>query len=328
MFPLCEHGERRSPHVRPTPQAASEFYTFYEAMAMLQECKEASVRWYALEESARPIGVFEAHTVPILPLATSRSATTIWPPPQRAAPNFPPRRRRQDAAPEEEVAGDDDGAPWDELHEQEAEVFAEAEVEEDIFGDFDQMLADLMEPIPVDVAAMAEEPRLVDAPGAVAQVDAAEDPSAEVPAEPAAEVRRGAGARQRSSATVTMHVPGGSISYYPSKAAFEAVCDNPRHGRCVVTRTSRTGGGVRRQAAAGGRPVGFLAAWLGAGQDLPDKDAHWSMACFDQSHEQRTALRSQIAGTPSGRTLLASEREVAVGEDPEPVDLRPYLPSR
>ena len=131
--------------------------------------------------------------------------------------------------------------------------------------------------------------------------------------------------RVRRGAAVTYSVPGGSISYYESKGAFKAVCENRAHGRCVLTRTCKSRGVLPNGGPRGGRPVGFLAAWLGRAEASQDKAGHWIPEAFANSVEVRSGLRAQIANTPSGVRLLAHERPVEPGEAAEPESLEGYL---
>ena len=113
---------------------------------------------------------------------------------------------------------------------------------------------------------------------------------------------------------------GGRITYYANNHCFEANC-MCGHGKCVLTRTCR---GKRSGAAVprGGRPLGFLAAWLHAGLDCPSKAAHWHADAFQSlSYERRCAARAALMLQPNCEVLLAAEREQMDGESEEPENL-------
>ena len=62
-----------------------------------------------------------------------------------------------------------------------------------------------------------------------------------------------------SCACCRIEVPGGQLIYYEGDTRFTAVCDNPMHGSCVLTRY----GSIRSKMK--GRPCAMMAAWLAAG---------------------------------------------------------------
>ena len=57
--------------------------------------------------------------------------------------------------------------------------------------------------------------------------------------------------------------------YYENGTRFKAICSNPLHGACELSRL--------RSAAARcqGAPVGFMIAWLARGPDVLTKEEHW-----------------------------------------------------
>lgn len=155
---------------------------------------------------------------------------------------------------------------------------------------------------------------------------AEEGPSSDSAAPPPPPIARAVAQQgRRRGAEVKNHVYGGSVSYYPSKNAFEAVCADPEQGRCVLTRTAKGKAGGGGNIPRGGRPIGFLAAWLSAGQDCATKEGHWKRERLERRHAERSALRRLIAETPDGVRLLSYERPQAPGEDAEPADLRGLL---
>lgn len=316
-------------------QATDKFFTLYEALAEMQTFTEITVNWCKLEETDRAIGPFAAHTVPIVALS-GVGAKKFWPPPRRPAPKLPPRRSSGDRA----SAGEEDALPDGNVlsgdDDDDADLLGsgdEGDDEADAFGDLEGLLETLRED--ADNEAEANTANAEEAANAAVQPAPDGAPNAELmgegepaPEPPEAVDADGAApAGARSKATVVYHVYGGAIAYYPSKVAFEAVCNHPGHGRCVVTRTARGKPGRGGLPPMGGRPVGFLAGWLRAGQDLPDKTAHWRRCAFERSHEERMALRNTIASTPDGRRLLSFERPAADGEGAEPATVAPLLPA-
>ena len=83
------------------------------------------------------------------------------------------------------------------------------------------------------------------------------------------------------------------------------------HKGCVLTRNSYADKrAARRGVTKGGRPLGFMAAWLAAGEALPDKRAHWQPAQFDIDYETRVAARVALSLCGGGAEVLAMEREL------------------
>lgn len=299
----------------------------YKALDLVDRSGTVTAKWYMLEESERWAGEFGApNVVPVLPVDGAEQQR-IWPPPPRAAPRFPPRPRRagdgpgdgdhdaREDPPDPLLEQDGEEEPWEALGEEEVAI-AEAEL-------LSEELLQLSEAPPV-----ASEPDAApDATASSAPVQSSPQEAmvaAPAPPEPAGDGIAGAAARR--GAAVTLQCPGGSISYYPSKQAFEAVCQCRDHGRCVLTRTRR---GKQRRAGApveGGRPVGFLAAWLAAGEGLSSKDEHWAPSVLARPLGERADFRRQIAESgEAGRTLLGFERPCEAGEPAEPEGLAGYL---
>ncbi len=129
----------------------------------------------------------------------------------------------------------------------------------------------------------------------------------------------------RKGAEVTVHMPGGSVSYYANKSAFQAVCDQRSHGGCKLTRTSHGRSSGAGEAMSGGRPVGFMAAWLARGHTARNKAAHWERSMFENSAADRAEARRLIAESEAGRLLLSMERPRGQGEPEEPESLEGLL---
>lgn len=299
----------------------------YQSLQGAHSATSVDLVWYQLEETSRAVGTFQAHTVSVTPMDGVVMASRVWPRRQRAAPRHPPRPPGANPGSPSVPAGAifDAGAGSSGDEEGQAPSDGDSSEEEDLLEGLEAMLSELM--------SDAEEES--EASGAAASSGQAAAAPASAPAEvvapppppPSAAPADGAhrDARPRRGATATVQTDGGSLSYYPSKSAFEAVCDNPHHGRCVLTRTSKAKPDNRSGMTQGGRPVGFMLSWLAAGQGLPSKAAHWAPEVLAQPLGARAAMRRLAATTPSGRTLLSCERPAAEGEAPEPEDLRAYM---
>lgn len=125
--------------------------------------------------------------------------------------------------------------------------------------------------------------------------------------------------RARSSASAMVALPFGKIAYYDSKKSFEAICRNPDHGKCVLTRSAR-GKQVAGKPSRAGRPLGFMAAWLQKAGDLGSKEEHWSHEAMHPSRAERIAARATLKQLHEGPELLSFERPKAEGERSEPED--------
>jgi hypothetical protein len=129
-----------------------------------------------------------------------------------------------------------------------------------------------------------------------------------------------------------MEIEGGHICFYPSKNCFEAHCGNPDHGRCVLTR----GNGYRHLRAAssadlaplkkGGRPLGFLVAWLSKSFVATTRAEHWSLEMMMSDLVLRTIGRLTLQDSLDGRNLATRERPRDLGEESEPESLGGYEP--
>lgn len=308
-------------------EATTDFLGEYEALSRVPLGMEGFVQWFVLEESARPIGRFLPGVVPLLPLPGHEGMHHFWSAMRSApAPRLPPAPQGPaplaDQQPPPPAADDlpDDGASENEgdLGEEDADSDGGGDVdnlaalaEEFAEAGFEAPAAPARER--ADVAAPAEAPQ-------PAPVEAAQPaPAPDAPPAPVAE------RRARTAAEVTYYVPGGSIAFYPSKACFQAVCECGAHGRCVLTRTHRSRQSAASDMPIGGRPVGFLAAWLARGEGCSDKTEHWSPDAMINSQEFRAQQRALIANTPGGRLLLSFERPAAPGEPDEPETLRGYV---
>lgn len=300
---------------------------------MVNHCAQVELHVLKLVESKRPVASVRPEVVPLEPLQDFEPKC-LRPTSRRRVPRHPPGPGR---APLQNIAPPalDDGV----------DARSESSGEEATHGADDEEATDpefaalLEEARAVDLGADADEPagrpagvpedsatlavaRLAHEPApAVAEPPAAAAGAPEVPPPPPPLPGR------RKHATVTLHMPGGSVSFYESKGAFEAVCENIAHGRCVVTRTCKGRGVASTGFPRGGRPVGFLAAWLARGELLATKEDHWAAGVFEIPQHEREAVRTAIRDCgASGQTLLSCERGPAAGEPAEPPTLEGYYP--
>ena len=181
--------------------------------------------------------------------------------------------------------------------------------------------------VPADVLEQ-QDPEVSSVVAEANQLEAAQDrqtmgppllPPLNAPLEPvshAAEVDEGAsaGSGARDKAQVVVQVLGGKVTLY-KQGLFTATCDNPAHGRCVMSRTASAG---RKKQQ--GRPIGFLVSWLAVGQGLTSKAAHWDKANWP-SREARCQARDEVSDLPGGQELLDGERAQEPGEEGEPDDI-------
>ena len=115
----------------------------------------------------------------------------------------------------------------------------------------------------------------------------------------------------RNKALLSATVEGGQLSYYP-QGYFTATCKDPRHGKCVLTRTALGG-----QRPAQGRPLGLLVSWLADGKNHSSKEGHWNKGTWPDL-DARRRHRALLAAVPGGDLLLEQERPLAEGEPGEP----------
>jgi hypothetical protein len=149
------------------------------------------------------------------------------------------------------------------------------------------------------------------------------------------ELRRGRrGKRILIGGEARFEFEGGSITYYASKNCFEAHCGNTEHGRCVLTRHGQRLAddeaplrfSKTTKKPIGGRPLGFLMAWLSASHDCT-RDEHWSRGLCDFDLDTRVLLRAELSLSDVGQALSGYERpkDDGSGEQSEPETLEGYL---
>ena len=117
----------------------------------------------------------------------------------------------------------------------------------------------------------------------------------------------------RGRAAAVVEADGGWIAFYESKNAFQAVCTNPFHGDCKLTR------GATRKAHMRGRPCGMLRWWLDIGAACDSKQEHMDLvATLAADWDDRNSARARIRAHPDGPALLAFERPFGGDSDEEP----------
>lgn len=265
----------------PSTQATNRFLNDYAALQMVNTCGQIDFQVLKLVETKRPTASVRPDILPVEPVQSLQ--------PHRLRPERRHRTPRHPPGP---------GAALGEGHslvEDEGDSLSGAESDDPM-----EELEDLAdEPGDADLDALLEESMDLDLGATLQEPPAAGEGPLDVrgatDADPAAEggvpeapLARGAGdepavlpppaaaaARPRKNATVTVEMPGGSVSFYESKQAFQAVCEHRGHGRCVATRTRNSRGLTSDGFPMGGRPVGFLAAWLQRGEHCLTKAAHW-----------------------------------------------------
>ena len=125
--------------------------------------------------------------------------------------------------------------------------------------------------------------------------------------------------------TYSVEYPDGSTLSYFAAGYFCATCKH--HTDCVKTRTSRYKKRDRKtRRYYGGRPLGFLAAWLAVGSDpgIGDQKAHCGRECMQSlEHGERQWYRRALEAMPGAVDLLSEEREKQdeLGEESEPETL-------
>lgn len=315
---------------RRLAQATGEFLTLYEGLSKLGDSSRVTASWFILESNPRPVGSVMPRSVSVQPAHGLEAESSVWKQRSRAPPRHRPHRHGAGGAPAAD-AGDE------EMSDHEEPDPMNAGGDEDEVVQAEQALANLLD----EAQELAEEgflPGDVDPPGAEADAAASGDQipgggagpadldaQAAPPAPPVPHDAAPDGGRRRGAAEVTYYVPGGSISFYASKMAYQAVCENREHARCVLTRTCHPRGLTAAGLPKGGRPVGFLVAWLSHSEQCATKADHWSPERLDNPLALRAALRDRIAATPSGRHLLSFERPLVPGETAEPEELDGYL---
>lgn len=297
-----------------TPKATNDAFVFYKAMEQLTPFARLTATWFSLEDSERPIGAFTLSRVPIVPLRTEATTTLPFhpaPAKTRGMRRYPAAKRARadgDASEPQLLAQNDeeDNSEGEDPVEDADLAAGDDDTEDDLALFLDEAPMALLQPVPPPAD---EQPAPVDGASSAGALGDAPLPP---PVPPPPEVFR-----VRGNAAVLVAFPWGRIAYYESKHSFEAVCRNPAHGKCVLTRSSRG-----RAVGAGkpprcGRPLGMMAAWLLKGH-VGSKEEHWAPENLQAGRAERQAGRDFIKGAAHGHTLLSHERPKADGEASEP----------
>ena len=323
-----------------TTEADEVFLIEYRAMQLLDLDVAWAISWFEVEDSPRPLAKIEPRFVSVLPLAEGAAGEAFWPPKrlqrrtvaarqERQAPgrqaDFRPTPEQHNA--DEPEAGEEDPEADEGVEDEQAD---EGPEHEDLLWQLalaPQLWSESSQGPPPRPAEQPPPPASSDAPApptppaeAVRSPPPASEPAAEDQAQPppAQLRRRGSAVGPRGPTGIadsTIMVLGGKISYYANKNTFEAVCDNPLHGRCVMSRTSR--GRSSKAGKAAGRPLGFLLCWLEQ-NGCQTKAQHWDRGLWQYDLTARQAARRKLMDTPGGPELAAWERPPARGEGLEP----------
>lgn len=112
----------------------------------------------------------------------------------------------------------------------------------------------------------------------------------------------------------------GVLRWYNHKRQIVAQCKRLGHDRCFLTRTvERTECPLR---GAQGRPIGFLIAWLLAGEDMTRwAHVHGVKPTFEDRANARSAAAALVGDVPGLQELFDKERapKASEGEGPEPI---------
>ena len=293
----------------------------YPALVAISSHARVKLEVLQLEDGERAVPNPRPSVVPALPMASCSGLYTLVP---VAAPKrvqkYPPKPK-----PADQPAGEaEDGQHSADEHEAKDEEVAgefdggDRELALAAFLD-DGEQAQLLEPIP--------EPAGGDlAPGPLPAASSG-DPfplphGMPPPAPPPVDAAGGA-----EDQDVTVVFPWGKITYWGKKGMFECMCRNADHGKCVLTRTHDAKGNDAHGMPYGGRPLGFLAAWLLKAHMPPDKNTHWSKDYMLPTLAERQAARESLRALKDGLALLSKERErdTDKGEPEEPVTLVGYV---
>ena len=115
----------------------------------------------------------------------------------------------------------------------------------------------------------------------------------------------------------------GKLRYYRHEKHVIAVCSNPEHHDCRMTRTLEEPPRVGKpgsKSAGQGRPLGLMLAWLQKQFDYSTQQAHLKSCKPDL--ESRQEARRELRGMPRGEAFLAYERALRPGESEEPEAIR------
>jgi hypothetical protein len=324
LEPVGDPGE-----VAPMPQrvyarSGGKFLRLHQGMEPLRESSTIWSRWYALEEADRPVAQFKLDQVPLLELPGHRAARRIWPRAEAVARGARAGRSRVASAAEQAAGGE---GPPDEASD--AEAGDEPEEAEPPLA-----FVDLLEPLLEAFESSA--PMVLGQPGS----DAPDDGALPAPNAPEAQgvpsgsqsghaaagaARAGKRRQPPGRDELTVVLPHGLITFYPSNGYFEAKCAVHAGERCTLSRRSAKAAGGSREKPGSRRPLGLLAAWLDVGPFCAAKGEHkapdtLSVLGGPESREHRLQCRQQLAAAPGADDLLALEAPAeGEGLDGEPM---------
>lgn len=324
---IADPGEVAPDPRRIYVRSTGVFSRLHRGLLPLRKSSSMWCKWYALEHAERPVADFAPQPVAFLEFANWQEARRIWP--------------RAEAAPRGRGGAGPAGAPQRGADEQEADLLEEegelaGEGPDEAAAEEPPAFAGLLE----HVLEAFEGGGLLGAPGAgeIREVPAAggaaggPDPAA-APADPEVPPPAPAGPlparrrRQRANEQLSVLLPNGMITYYPSNGRFEAKCSVHAEARCTLTRRG-IGEEAAMDAPAGSvRPLGLLSAWLAVATLHEDKGAHRGpdvlrMLSSAEQRQYRLDCRRELAGCPGAEDLFQREAPAAgqgLEEEPETV---------
>ena len=115
----------------------------------------------------------------------------------------------------------------------------------------------------------------------------------------------------------------GKLRFYRHEKHIVAVCTNPEHRDCRMTRTLEEAPRIGKpgsKSAGQGRPLGLMVAWLRKQFDYSTQQAHLKSCKPDL--ESRQEARRELREMPHGEQFLGYERALRPGEPEEPEAIR------
>jgi hypothetical protein len=307
------------------------FVVDHEAFQAVDLSLSLAVMWWTLEESHRVMDDPRPNLISVLPFGHGEDGGHhFWPPPKRRTrlPSAPAALFAEPLELYDEPIDDPDNDPDDFL---EPDCDLEAELE----GLLDTLYGVQMDGAEAPLDEASHSP-LAAAEGQDAHTVAMASPPAPslpplpppsappTPPESVASSRKPQTRGPVGKADVVVAVLGGTIRYYSKIDSFVAKCSNPAHGRCELTRKASGSASSSSGAAKGGRPVGFMASWLGESFETATKADHWSRTTMVQMRHQRLLCRRIVQACSGGDVLLSHERAKIVGEESEAESVSAY----